>query len=68
MVEFPCRWLSRKQLTNQFHGLWSPEDQCRIHKCSPITPILSRINSTRIDTYFFKMYSNIVPQSKPRPS
>jgi hypothetical protein len=36
--------------------------QCRIHKGSPRIPILSRINPTpHIDTYFFKVYSNIVP-------
>ena len=50
------------------HGLWNPEDQCRIHKGSPIIPILSRINpNTRIDTYLFKVHSNIVLPSTPRP-
>ena len=40
------------------HSLWNPEVQCRIHKDSPIIPILSRINPiSRIDTYFFKIHS-----------
>jgi hypothetical protein len=48
-------------LTNQLHGLWKPEVQCCINKGFPIIPILGRINPTpRIDTYFFKIYSNIV--------
>ena len=34
--------------------------QCRIHKGSPIIPILSQMNPTpRIDTYLFKVHSNI---------
>ena len=42
--------------------------ECRIHKGSPIIPILSRINPIpRIDTYLFKVYSNIVFPSTPRP-
>jgi hypothetical protein len=42
--------------------------ECRIHKCSPIIPILSRINTIpRIDTYFLKFHSNIVLPSTPRP-
>ena len=50
-----------KYLTNYLHGLWNPEVQCRIHKDSPTIPILSRINpNTRIDTYRFKVRSNIV--------
>ena len=49
-------------------GLWNPEVQCRIHKGSPIIPILSRINPiSRIDTYLFKVHSNIVLPSTPRP-
>ena len=39
----------------QLHGLWNPEAQCRIHKDSPIIPILNRINPiSRIDTYFLR--------------
>ena len=35
---------------------------------SPIIPILSRINPIpRIDTYLFKVHSNIVLPSTPRP-
>ena len=50
------------------YGLWNPEVQCRIHKGSTITPILSRINSiTRNDTYLFKVHSNIVLPSTPCP-
>ena len=55
-------------LTNSLHGLWDPEVQCSIHKGSPIIPILSWINPiTRIDTYLFKVHSNIVLPSTPRP-
>ena len=37
------------------------EVQCRIYKGSSIIPILRRINPVpRIDTYFFKIQSNIV--------
>ena len=37
-------------------------------KGSPIIPILSRINPIiRIDTYLFKVHSNIVLPSTPRP-
>ena len=54
---------------NKIYGLRNPEVQCRIHKGSPIIPILSRINQiTRIDTYLFKVYSNIVLPSTPRSS
>ena len=36
---------------------------------SPIIPILSRINPIpHIDSYFFKVHSNIVLPSTPRPS
>jgi hypothetical protein len=53
---------------NYLHGLWKPEVQCRIHKGSPIIAILSRINPIlRIDTYIFKVHSNIVLPSTPRP-
>ena len=45
----------------------NPEVQYRIHNGSPITPILSRINPIpHIDTYFFKIHSNIVFPSTPR--
>ena len=37
-----------------------PKVQYRIHKGFQIIPILSRINPIpRIDTYFFKVHSNI---------
>jgi hypothetical protein len=43
--------------------------QCRIHEGSSIFPILSRIDPiARIDTYFFKIYSNIVLPFTPTPS
>ena len=60
-------WSTRYKLTNSLHDLWNPEVQCRIHKDSPIIPILSRINPIpRIDTHLFKVHSNIVLQSTPR--
>ena len=35
---------------------------------SPLIPTLSRINSIpRIDTYFFKVYSNIIFSTMARP-
>ena len=53
---------------NQLHDLWNPDVQCRIHKDSPIVPILSRINQiSRIDTCFFKIHFSIVLPSTPRP-
>jgi len=56
-----CIQILTSGLTNQLHGLCNPEVQCRIHKGSPIIPILSRINTIpRIDTYLFKVHSNIV--------
>ena len=55
-------------LTNSLPGLWNPEVQRRIHKGPPIIHILSQINPiTRIDTYLFKVHSNIVLPSTPRP-
>ena len=49
-------------------NLWNSEVQCHIHKGSPVIPILSRINSIpHIDTYLFKVHSNIVLPSTPRP-
>ena len=51
------------------HGLWNPEVQYRIHKGSPVIPILGRINLVpRIDTYFFKIHSNNVLPFASRPS
>ena len=45
-----------------------PGGQYRIHKGSPVIPILSRINLIpRIDTCLFKVHSNIVFPSTPRP-
>ena len=56
-------------LSNQFLGLWNPEVQFCTHKDSPRIPILGRINPIpSIDTYFFKIYSNIVLSSTPTPS
>ena len=41
---------------------------CRSHKGFTIIPIMSRINPIpRIDTYLFKVHSNIVLPSTPRP-
>ena len=37
-------WLHLLTLWSYLYGLWNPEIQCRIHKVSPIIPILSRIN------------------------
>ena len=43
------------------------EVQSHIHKGSPVTSILNQINPIpRIDTYFFKIYSNIVLPSMAR--
>jgi hypothetical protein len=40
--------------------------KCHIHKGSPIIHILNQINPIpRIDTYFFKVHSNIVLPSIP---
>ena len=44
--------------------LMDPEGQCRIHKGSPIIPILSQIDPILcIDTYSYKVHSNIVLSS-----
>ena len=41
----------------QLHGLWNLEVQFRIHKGSPINPILRQIYPIpRIGTYFFKVH------------
>ena len=59
-------WLNT---TNELHDLCNPEVQCRMHKYSPIIPILSQINPLpRIDIYFLKVHFNIVLPSNPRPS
>ena len=48
---------------------WLKESGGLMHKGSPIITIMSRINLIpRIDIYFFKVYSNIVLPSTPRPS
>ena len=45
-----------------------PGGSMRVHKDSPKIPILSRMNPiTRIDTYLFKIHSNIVLPSTPWP-
>ena len=50
-------------------NFWNPEVQCQIHSFSPIIPTLTRINPIpRIDTFFFKIYSNTALPSTPRPS
>ena len=59
-------------ITIQLHGIWNPKDQCRIHKNFLITLILSKINPIlRINIYiyfvFFKIDSNVVLPSTPRP-
>ena len=67
-IHKPCTLVQASCKYNELHGLWNREVQCRIHKASPIIPIQSRINPIpRIDTYFFKVDSNIVLQSTPRP-
>jgi hypothetical protein len=39
-----------------------------IHMGFPTTPILNQINPiARIDTYFFRVHSNMVLPSTPRP-
>ena len=58
-----------RTLTNELHGLKNLKVQCCIHKDSPIIPILSRINPMpHIHAYFFKIFSNLVLPSSPRPS
>ena len=54
--------------SDQLHGLWHPDFQCRIHKGFPIIPILSCIKPIpRIDTHFFKIHSNIfLPPTRRR--
>ena len=55
-------------IINYLNGLWNAEVQCRIHKGSPLILILSLIDPiTRIDTYLFKVHSDIVLPSTPRP-
>ena len=46
-----------------------PGSNMLLYKGSPIIQILSRINPiSHTDTYFFKVRSNIVHPSTPRPS
>ena len=50
------------------NGLWNPEVECRIHKGFPTFTILSWINPIIcIETYLFKIHSNIVLPSTLRP-
>ena len=59
--------LSRVYLYILTPCVWNPEVQCRIHKGSPIIHILSRINPIpRIDTYLFKVHSNILDLGLPK--
>ena len=63
------RVILKNPQTNQRHGLWDPKIQHRIHKGSPVIPILSWINLIpQIDIYSFKIYSNTVFPSTPRLS
>ena len=49
------------KITNSLHDSRNLEVQCRIHKGSPIIPILRRINPVpHIVDYLLKMHSNIV--------
>ena len=49
-------------IIQKLHGIWNSEVHCRIHNGSPIIAILSRINPIpRIETYFFRVHSNISP-------
>ena len=59
--------MSHKHCLNITPWLMGPGDSMPHHKGSPEIPILSQINPiTRIDTYLFKVHSNIVLPS-PRP-
>ena len=52
--------LSLLTLVHFLHGLWIPDIQFTINKGSPIISILNRINPIPcINTYFFKIHSNI---------
>ena len=68
LASCPTKSLSKNnwfQLIIKLH----PEVQCHIYMGSPIIPILSQINPIpSIDAYFFKIYSDIVLLSTPRPS
>ena len=46
-----------------FHSFWNQEVKLRIHKGSPIIPILFQINQIKLC-----IYSNIVLPFTPRPS
>ena len=61
-IELRKNYLALLQLSyNKLYGLWNLEVQLCILKGSPIIPILSRINPIpQIDTYLFKVHSNIV--------
>ena len=57
------------EVITNFQSLGNPEVQCRIPKGSPIIPILGRINPIPcIDTYLFKVNSNIVLPSTIIPT